>query len=242
MDGEFERLAPEPAYLRVCRAIEEKIIAGVLADGSSLPTETEMCEQFGVTRSTVREGIRMLEQTGLVMRGPARRLFVARPGAQKVAEATSRSLSLGGASFREVWEALATIYPPSARLAVRRLGPDRLDALRAINAELAALRNSDDGAVVRGAVAFFHEIATGLNNPVMLAMLDTLNLMIEASLRRVIEGAPRARERIIEAQRHIIDAIAAGDEALTERWMKRHTDDIARACEVAGVNLETPVL
>lgn len=242
MDGDFQPLNREPAYLKVCRAIEDKIVAGDLADGASLPTEAELCDQFAVTRSTVREGIRMLEQTGLIMRGPGKRMYVSRPKTEDVAAAASRSLSLGGATFREVWEGLSLIYPPAARLAVSRLDADALASLRAINADLAARADTDTQAVVAGAVQFFHEIAGGLDNRVMLALLDSLNMMIEASLRRVIENAPLARRRIVEAQSHIINALARGDGDEAKAWMKRHTDDIARGCTVAGLDLDAPVL
>lgn len=242
MDGEFQPLTREPAYLKVCRAIENKIVAGDLADGASLPIEADLCEQFGVTRSTVREGLRLLEQTGLIMRGPGKRMFVSRPRTEDVAAAASRSLSLGGATFREVWEGLATLYPPAARLAAERLDVKSIEALRAINADLAARDSAETQAVVDGAVGFFHAIAGGLGNRVMLAMLDSLNMMIEASLSRVIAKAPDARARIVEAQREIIDALAAGDGARAEQWMKRHTDDIARGCTVAGLDLDAPVL
>jgi DNA-binding FadR family transcriptional regulator len=242
MDGDFKPLTREPAYLKVCRAIEEKIVSGALADGASLPTEVELCDQFAVTRSTVREGIRMLEQTGLIVRGPAKRLFVRRPGAHDVAAATSRGLSLGGATFREVWESLKTIYPPAARLAASRIDAPTIEKLRAINADLSGRDDEDTEATVIGAVAFFHEIAGGLNNRVMLAMLDSLNMTIEASLRRVIENAPNARARIVAAQAHIIKALDARDGDAVETWMRRHTDDIARGCKVAGLDLDAPVL
>lgn len=242
MDGDFKPLAKEPAYLRVCRAIEEKIVSGELADGAGLPTEADLCEQFAVTRSTVREGLRLLEQTGLVVRGPGKRLFISHPNTGEVAAATSRGLSLSGVRFREVWEALATVYPPAGRLAASRISDESLDALRAINAELAE-RNADDSeGIVAGAVGFFHEIAIGLENRVLLALLDSLNLTIEASLRRVVEKAPSSHPRIVEAQRHIIKALASGDADTAYEWMRRHTDDIARGCEVAGLDLDARVL
>lgn len=242
MDGDFKPLTKEPAYLRVCRAIEEKIVAGDLADGAGLPTEAELCNQFGVTRSTVREGLRLLEQTGLVIRGPGKRLFVSRPKTGDVAAATSRGLSLGGVRFREVWEALAMVYPSAARLVTARVNDNVLMALRTINTELSAHNDNASEDVVRGAVAFFHEIANGLENRVLLALLDSLNMTIEASLRRIIENAPNARMRIVEAQGHIIDALAEGDSDKAYEWMRRHTDDIARACEVAGLDLDARVL
>ncbi|MEO1253020.1 MAG: GntR family transcriptional regulator [Pseudomonadota bacterium] len=242
MDGDFKPLLKEPTYLKVCRAIEEKITSGALRNGDPIPTEAELCAQFAVTRSTVREGIRLLEQTGLVARGPGKRLFVTRPEIGDIAAATSRSLSLGGATFQEVWESLAVAYPPAARMAAGRLNEAAVSRLREINAGLVNADDADSEVVVSGAVAFFHEIAAGLGNRVMLAMLDSLNFMIEASLRQIIEKAPRARARIVEAQARIIDAFAAKDGDTTEQWMRRHIDDIARGCEVAGVNLDAPVL
>ncbi|MEM8770659.1 MAG: GntR family transcriptional regulator [Pseudomonadota bacterium] len=242
MDGEFKPVVKEPAYLKVCRAIEEKITDGGLAAGASLPTETELCEQFGVTRSTVREGLRLLEQTGLVMRGPAKRLFVSRPKLDDVAAATSRSLSLSGATFREVWEALMAIYPAMARLAAGRLQGGNIEALQTIREDLMALDDQDTDGVVDHAVAFFQEMANGLDNRVALAMLQSVNLMIDKSLRRMIELAPNAKLRIAEAQRRIIEAIEARNPDETEKWLSRHIADLRRGYEVAGLDMEAPVL
>jgi len=69
MGHQFEPIIRAPAYMKVCEIIEAEIISGKLAEGAMLPTETALCEQLGVTRSTVREGIRLLETSGLVVRG-----------------------------------------------------------------------------------------------------------------------------------------------------------------------------
>ena len=106
--SKFSPLDRQPAYLKVYRAIEQNIIDGVLADGESLPIEAELCEQFKVTRSTVREGLRLLEQSGLIERGARKKFLVKRPSSNDVAVAASRSLALGGVTFSEVWDALST--------------------------------------------------------------------------------------------------------------------------------------
>ena len=69
----FPRLAALPAYRRVAQAIERDIISGRLKAGEPLGTEAALVEQFGVNRSTVREGIRLLEHAGLVRRDSSRR-------------------------------------------------------------------------------------------------------------------------------------------------------------------------
>ncbi|HEY5832150.1 MAG TPA: winged helix-turn-helix domain-containing protein, partial [Hyphomicrobiaceae bacterium] len=54
----FERIKARPAYELVAEAIERKILAGRLKPGDPVGTESELVKQFGVNRSTVREGIR----------------------------------------------------------------------------------------------------------------------------------------------------------------------------------------
>lgn len=236
----FKTLDREPVYVKVSRAIEEEIVSGALPEGALLPTEGELCEQFGVTRSSVREGIRLLEQSGLVERGPAKRLVVRAPKISEIAATASRSLAHGGATFREVWETLALFYPQAARLAATRLAPDAIGELKDINQRL---RDSENGDVtVDSAVAFFQTIAAGLDNRVMLAMLQSLNIMIGASLAHVIGETPRAKTRIVEAQQKIIAALEAGDEDKAAEWMSRHMDDLMRGYQVAKADLDARIL
>ena len=57
----FQTLASSPAYRRVAEAVERDILCGRLKAGEPLGTEAALVAQFGVNRSTVREGIRLLE-------------------------------------------------------------------------------------------------------------------------------------------------------------------------------------
>ena len=63
---EFSRLERAPAYRLVYDAIEKQIFTGTLKVGDPLPAETLLAEQFGVNRSTVREGIRLLVIGGAI--------------------------------------------------------------------------------------------------------------------------------------------------------------------------------
>ena len=76
---DFTRIERAPAYKLVYDAIEKQIFAGRLKVGDPLPAETTLAEQFGVNRSTVREGIRLLEQSGLVERQGGKRPRISIP-------------------------------------------------------------------------------------------------------------------------------------------------------------------
>ncbi len=238
----FSAIRKEPAYLKVAKAIEADISARRLMPGDTLPTETELSLQFGLNRSTVREGIRLLEQQGLLERGEGKRLMVRQPDMGDVARRASRGLAFGGVTFREVWEALYMFQPTAARLAAERSDPEVIARLQQITDELANAKTADHEATVRAAKAFFTAIAESLNNRVLEVMLHSMTRLIAASLMRVIDTAPRARARILEAQGHLIKALETSDQDAAELWMRRHIGDLKRAYEVAEIDLGESVL
>lgn len=64
------RGASTPRYIQLASTLYEEIRASRYPVGSLLPTEHELCEQFGVSRFTVREAIKMLVRQGMVTRQP----------------------------------------------------------------------------------------------------------------------------------------------------------------------------
>ncbi len=236
------RIAPlkkRPAYTLVFEALEDEILSGRIAEGEPIPTEMTLCEQFDVQRSTVREGIRLLEQSGLVRRGAGKRLLVARPLANEAAASASRGLARHGVSFADIWESVSIILPGTARLAAQKSTPRDLRGLDQITARLDAANGAED--VVAHAVAYLEAVSTLTGNKVFAVVLPSLNLLVQSSLRRVIDSLPQARERIAGAQREMTRAFRKSDAELAAAWMSRHLDDLKRGYEVAGVDLDTEV-
>ncbi len=238
----FTPIKKEPAYLKVARAIEKDISSRRLMPGDTLPTETALSAQFGLNRSTVREGIRLLEQQGLIERGEAKRLVVAQPDMNELARRASRGLAFGGVTFREVWEALAMIQPSAAKLAAAR-GDKALTAqLHQITDQLQDADLQNHAATVDAATAFFAALSDSLNNRVLGVMLHSMTQLIEASLARVIDATPRAQHRILQAQRALITAIESKDQPQAELWMRRHIEDLKRGYEVAQINFDEAIM
>ncbi|MEM6415166.1 MAG: GntR family transcriptional regulator [Pseudomonadota bacterium] len=235
----FTPLRRTPAYQLVYDAIEGDILSGRLDDGSTLPTEGALAEQFDVHRSTVREGLRLLEQQGLVRRGAAKRMVVAAPETGETAARASKGLALNGVTFEEVWTALALFQPEAARFACAHMKPETLQRLTAVNNALAARQSSED--TINAAFDFFQEIAAASNNRVINVQLQSLNILIRSSLAKVINELPKAASRIELAQVRIIEAFEAGDAAAAARWMRRHVDDLRRGYDVAGVPMDSRV-
>ena len=228
-----------PAYLLVFEALQEEILSGRLGEDVTIPTEMELCRQFNVQRSTVREGIRLLEQSGLARRGSGKRLYATRPKTSEAAESTSRGLERHGVRFIDIWEAIATILPQTAVLAARKMQPKHLARLRELTAELTATEDSER--VVFLSVEYLQAIWESTENPVISIMLESLNMLVQSSLREVFDVLPNPRTRILNAQKHMNAAFESKDGALAAKWMVRHVDDLRRGYEVTGIDLNREV-
>lgn len=81
--------APVPLYYQVANVLRHRILDGVYSPGERIGTEMEMCDQFGVSRITVRQALAELEREKLVTRRRARGTFVA----QRLPQRTSLSFT-----------------------------------------------------------------------------------------------------------------------------------------------------
>lgn len=228
-----------PAYLLVFEALQEEILSGRLGEDAAIPTEMELCRQFNVQRSTIREGIRLLEQSGLARRGSGKRLYATRPKTSEAAESTSRGLERHGVRFIDIWEAIATILPETAVLAARKMRPKHLAQLHQLTADLEASEDSEQ--MVFLSVEYLQAVWESTENRVISIMLQSLNMLVQSSLREVFDALPNPRTRILSAQKHMNTAFGSSDGTLAAKWMARHVDDLRRGYEVAGVDLKRQV-
>lgn len=232
----FGPVSREPAYTKVSAAIEAKILSRSLRDGDVLPSETDLAQQFGVHRSTVREALRHLESAGLVARPPgAKRLLVSRPEAAKVASGMRQAILLHDVSFVDVWEAMRIIEPEVAALAAVRRAQTQLDALKAVAETFRASPRGDPRAVEL-VTEFFQLIGASAHNQVLVLAKQSLTQVLAPSLARMIDRMPQARARIADAQRKIIAALESRDAAEARKWMAKHVLDFKRGYEVAGIS------
>jgi GntR family transcriptional repressor for pyruvate dehydrogenase complex len=236
----FDRIEVPSAYQMVAEAIEAKIVSGRLTPGDEIGTEAELGRQFGVNRSTVREGIRILQQGGLVLRGAGRKLFVCEPRHSALTSRMSRTLVLREVTFRELFDTAMILELGAVEGAIAHFDAKAIKALEQNQARLV-------GAVANPTIlseidSEFHALlAKASNNRVLELAREPAALLFfptaELVCRRVPEGAPR----MVEAHRNILDAIKARDLDLAKLWMRRHLCDWRKGFERTGRNLNEPV-
>jgi GntR family transcriptional regulator len=74
--GDVDRDSPVPFYFQLSEVLEEEIVSGRWGAGVRLPSEPDLCDHFGVSRTTVRQALSRLEQEGLIVRRKGQGTFV----------------------------------------------------------------------------------------------------------------------------------------------------------------------
>jgi len=126
----------EPAYRQVAGQLRRMIVDGTLAPGAQLPSEDKLGAQFGVSRNTIREALRMLSSQNLThtKRGVTGGTFIAQPTPEALQENIVTSLQLLNGfnviNGDELFETRLILEVPSARSAALRRTDTDLDRLR----------------------------------------------------------------------------------------------------------------
>ena len=236
----FERIKPRPAYELVAEAIERNILSGRLKPGDPIGTESELVKQFGVNRSTVREGIRLLEQSGLVAREPSRRLSVAVPHYHRLASRMTRALILQQVTFRELWHTSRALEPATVDQAMDNRTEEDLAAIAANIADTRTVER-DAAAVAELDAAFHRLIGKAAHNRVLLLAKEPSSMLVRPTTALIITNNPRGIPRLIEAHTNIYEALRDRDREKGRLWVDRHLRDWKVGFELSGRDLDSPV-
>jgi DNA-binding FadR family transcriptional regulator len=217
-----------PAYQLLADELRDDITSGRLQPGERLPPEPELCIRTGVSRSTVREALRLLASQHLIVttRGVTGGSFVAHPDAEQLSDSLSTGLTLltnatvGLADLLELRQALEV---PGAALAAVRRTDEHLAEIRA------ALFDPDlDGfGVMMQAHAVFHAaVARATTNP--LYELFTRPLYRVSYGEEVTADLPDGYWKRIDADhRELFACLTNRDAEAAAMVSRRHLDYIA---------------
>jgi DNA-binding FadR family transcriptional regulator len=236
----FRRIHSTPAYQLVAEAIENRILSGGIRPGEPIGTEAELVKQFGVNRSTVREGIRLLEHDGIIQRQSNRRLAVSLPHYERLASRTTRAMVLHEVTFRELYEAAMALQMATIEGAALRATPDMVAAM-AENIERTAQVLGDPAAVAALDSEFHALIGKASANRVLQLAREPSDLLVYPTTKLILSSVKEGAARLLEAHRMLLDAIRRGDVEAGRLWARRHLNDWRKGFERSGNDLDRPI-
>lgn len=206
---------------QVAAQLQELIASGRVRAGEKLPSERELCELLGVSRTVVREAVRALASKRLVEVRPGGGAVVRAPDAALVSELMTLMLrGDSAATFGHVHEVRRLLEVEVAGLAAERR--DEVD-LGALEACLAAMREhaGDPPRWAAADVAFHAALADATHNPlygVLLASIAELLMEVRLTGARL----PETPELAYRHHHQIVERVRAGDRPGARAAMQDH--------------------
>lgn len=223
---EVTRISTQESLSRqIAQQLESLITQGRIEVGDKLPTESQLCDMFGVSRTAVREAIAHLKSMGLVetRRGIGTRVLRSAPErpfpVRRISATTVEDIL-------HILELRLTLDCQAASLAAKRRSEMDVQALKTAHAGFLAA--CDAGAQARHEDYVFHRaIVEATHNPFFVSLYDQLN---EGAIPRTkllaVELDPAAvtyyLERVAREHAEILQAIVSGEAESARDAMHRH--------------------
>jgi len=230
---------PGRAYEQLAGTLRDRISTGALRAGDRLPSETRLAEQSGVSRSTVREALRTLQEAGLIERASPRVMVVRHQTDDPVYRELKHALRRRRVTFHHLHEALLTIEPELARRAAERAEAGDLRALRDnLDAQHRALEDFAEWS--RLDEDFHLTIAEMSGNPALVIARTPITQLLLPTVHGFMSSVRQTTAGVRYHER-IVAEIEAHDPDLAAAVMRRHIDDFRIAWEKAGLDFEMHV-
>lgn len=216
---------------QVADQLKALMISKTLKPGDRLPAERALSDQLGVSRSIIREAIKLLEQQGLLSVEVGRGTFVTQVQPEDITDALSVMMRqrIDDLAFEYVYEIRQMIEIESARYA----------ALRATEADCEALRQylnimvagQDDIEKFTWADTEYHKaLARATQNPLFLTLLMPITGLLR-QIQRQASRNPGGRVDAIRFHTEIVEAVCRGDAEASAATMRAHLESVLKWLE-----------
>jgi GntR family transcriptional regulator, transcriptional repressor for pyruvate dehydrogenase complex len=207
----------------IARDLVEYIVDSRLPAGTRLPRESDMIEQLGVGRTTLREALRILETRGVltIRSGPGGGPIVRTPDPTDLTESLTLILQFQRATLVEVLDARAWLEPTVARMAAKHITKAEIRRLREINAEVEAAIDADEESIMDANQRFHRVIAASTGNLVVQTFTETLLTVADSGIDDLNHSRSFKRGTVAGHEK-IVAALEKGDPDEAEAAMRAH--------------------
>lgn len=206
-------------YEQIADSLEQAIIrSGKKVD--KLPSEQELCRRFEVSRTVIREALKVLKERGLIQSRNGEGSYVAVPKTNTISDALDRIIQIKEISNDDLHHTRLILEISGARLAAANIRPDEIATLEAILQELTDLSLSTEERIQLDA-NFHTAIVRASRNELLGIFTETMLLLLRDYMVKGIFGTAGIATTHKE-HRKILDAIKTHDPDKTEKVLRAH--------------------
>lgn len=201
------------------QAIQDK----KLSPGTKLPSELKLCEELGVSRTVVREALRVLNSRGLISIVKGKGIFVKEFSSESAAGPLQFFLRMNfeRSHVMDIVHARQILEPAVAALASTHRTDEDVEQLRR---DIALLKLcGDDAAELSKIDTQFHiDISRACGNSLMPLLLEPIHRLIPEIKSSVYATVAEARDSAIQWHQNILDKIVQGKSDEARKAMEQH--------------------
>jgi GntR family transcriptional repressor for pyruvate dehydrogenase complex len=175
----MNRIDAERMSKIVADRLQERIIRERIAIGGKLPTEPELMENFGVSRTVIREATALLVSRGIVEVRPRRGLTVRAPDGHGLADSLVAQLRMSQVSLPQLLQVRVTLESAISRLAAENRDDKDLDSLRQ-NVAAMGFDGLPQEMMISLDLAFHDLLASATHNPFFLLITRPINELLRS--------------------------------------------------------------
>ena len=215
-------LRRERLHEQIALGVQQLIIESQIEPGARLPSERALAERFGVSRVTISEAIRSLEQRGLVERRVGDGTYVTDRTRSVFVESLQWLYRLRGCTHEDLMVLREMLEPDIAALAAERATPQDLALIKEYleQTEESWIRGDVDAHAAQD-TGFHEALAAATQNELLMAVIAGLQSVLRSAID-VQYRASTKEEGGIRSHRPIYEAIAAHDPVGAREAMDEH--------------------
>ncbi|MHB8215530.1 MAG: FadR/GntR family transcriptional regulator [Candidatus Sulfotelmatobacter sp.] len=202
----------------------ERLILKKLKPGDKLPSERELAEMLGVSRSSIRDAIRGLELAGLVEPRQGAGTIVREISTGSVVNPFASALERKKELVSELLDFRKMLEPPLAARAATHASADEISEMEEILRRQEEKQRAGEAAVAEDA-EFHYSVALASDNSVVIKVLDILMDLLRDTRERSLQVEGRG-QRSLAGHRRILAAIRSHDAEAAKAAMRRHIEDV----------------
>jgi GntR family transcriptional repressor for pyruvate dehydrogenase complex len=212
-------------YEQIVQQIEDTILKGNLKPGDQLPAERDLAEQFGVSRTAVREAVKALREKGLVEAYTGRGTFVTNGTLHAIRQSLDLMVKISQAEGAiQLVEVREILEPEIAALAAERAEEQHLAAPREAVAIMDASLEDAEG-FIEADLDFHLALAEAAGNPIILSLIDSIVGLLREQRLGTFE-TPGGPQRGQYYHRRILAAMEARSPEQARSEMRAHLQQV----------------
>lgn len=212
------------AYLKVIEYIREQLVREQLAIGNKLPTERELSENLGLSRNSIREALRTMENMGIIESRQGSGNYLTSNIEKSFSDSLAMMVLMKQVSYLEINQLRRGIEMQSLILALQRITEDELSNIAGLVAQMEHSPPDEETALDK---EFHYAIVRASGNELMMGIMQALSATCERVIEHILKQELNGKKPLLlKTHRQIYESLLHRDLDLGVASVTAHYDII----------------